>query len=333
MSSQDDSIKPACTLSLDLDDKWAYLKTHGDERWKSFPSYLDDVIPSFLEILRRHDLTITVMVVGQDASLSRNQSALHSIVDGGHELGNHSFSHESWLASVSAEQAVDDLHRAHAAISTLSNAKLVGFRGPSYSLSPAIIRWLVDNDYLYDASTFPTVLGPAARTYYFMRSSFSANQRRERRRLFGSFSDGFRPLRPYRWCTEHGEIVELPVSTLPILRLPFHFSYLHYVSQFSSVLAMCYFRCALLLCRTTSTAPSILLHPLDFLGADDVDDLQFFPGMKLKGAKKREFVSRALASVVRQYRVLTLHEHVRHLRSQSDHCLGTKSVAVEGRLG
>ena len=33
------------SLSLDLDNKWSYLKTHGDPGWDSFPSYLDVVVP------------------------------------------------------------------------------------------------------------------------------------------------------------------------------------------------------------------------------------------------------------------------------------------------
>ena len=43
--------KPICSLSLDLDNEWAYMKSHGDPGWESFPSYLDLVVPRFLKIL------------------------------------------------------------------------------------------------------------------------------------------------------------------------------------------------------------------------------------------------------------------------------------------
>ena len=33
------------SLSFDLDDKWAYLKTNGDPAWKSYPSYLELLVP------------------------------------------------------------------------------------------------------------------------------------------------------------------------------------------------------------------------------------------------------------------------------------------------
>ena len=49
--------KPIASLSLDLDNKWSYLKTHGDEGWDQYPSYLDVVVPRFLDILDEFDFT------------------------------------------------------------------------------------------------------------------------------------------------------------------------------------------------------------------------------------------------------------------------------------
>ena len=66
------SQKPIASLSLDLDNQWSYMKTHGDAGWEAFPSYLDVVIPRFLEFLQARDLTITVFIVGQDAALQKN---------------------------------------------------------------------------------------------------------------------------------------------------------------------------------------------------------------------------------------------------------------------
>ena len=59
------------------------------------------------------------------------------------------------------------------------------------------------------------------------------------------------------------------MTTIPIVRAPFHVSYLLYLLAVSKGLALTYLRTALLLCRLTRTAPSVLLHPLDFLGKED----------------------------------------------------------------
>ena len=57
---------------------------------------------------------------------------------------------------------------------------------------------LASEGYLYDASVFPTFLGPLARAYYFKTMHLSEEQLEDRRELFGSLWDGFRPLKAYR---------------------------------------------------------------------------------------------------------------------------------------
>ena len=70
------SHKLTASLSLDLDDQWSYLKTHGDRGWESFPSYLDTLVPRALDFLTERRLKITFFVVGQDAALEKNHDAL-----------------------------------------------------------------------------------------------------------------------------------------------------------------------------------------------------------------------------------------------------------------
>jgi hypothetical protein len=70
------------------------------------------------------------------------------------------------------------------------------------------------------------------------------------------------------------------------------------------------------LCRVAGVAPSILLHPLDFLGADDVDALGFFPGMGMAGEQKRAVVGECLRELNRQFRVVTMGEHAEAIRRQ-----------------
>jgi hypothetical protein len=66
-------------------------------------------------------------------------------------------------------------------------------------------------------------------------------------------------------------------------------------------------------------APSILLHPLDFLGSDDVDALAFFPGMGMTGARKRAVVAACVDELRRQFHVVPMLEHA-------------EAVVREGRL-
>ena len=42
---------PTASVSLDLDNLWAYLKTHGDPGWDDYPSYLLTIVPRVLDLL------------------------------------------------------------------------------------------------------------------------------------------------------------------------------------------------------------------------------------------------------------------------------------------
>lgn len=301
--------RPLASLSLDLDNQWSYQKTHGDAGWESYPSYLDLLVPRVLELLERRSLRITVFVVGQDAALDKNRAALSRIAPAGHEIGNHSFHHEPWLHLYAEEQVEAELVRAERAIEAATGVRPRAFRGPGFSLSSATLRVLARRGYHYDASTFPTFIGPLARTYYFMTAKLTPEERARRRALFGAASEGLRPVAPYRWRLEGGPLLEIPVTTMPFLRLPIHVSYLLYLSIYSPALARLYFRAALRLCRLSGVEPSILLHPLDFLGGDDVADLAFFPAMRVPGARKLSQLGRLLDLLGEHFRPCSLGEH------------------------
>ena len=305
--------KPIASLSLDLDNKWSYMKTHGDPGWETYPSFLEIVVPRILSLLGELHLTATVFIVGQDAASEQNHAALSAIAAAGHEIGNHSFHHEPWLHLHSEEQIEAELVQAEYYIQRATGQRPVGFRAPGYGCCEALLRILERRGYMYDASTLPTFLGPLARAYHFLTSRLSAEEKRQRSKLFGTLQDGLRPLRPYRWRLEPGAnrkgLLEIPVTTMPVFRIPIHCSYILYMSAFSPTLALGYFRLALWLCRLTGVQPSFLLHPLDFLGCDDVEGLSFFPAMGLPSARKVRVVGEVLRLFCQHYSVLTLREY------------------------
>lgn len=310
-------MKPIASLSLDLDNKWSYMKTHGDAGWESFPSYLDVIVPRALEFLKERNLRITFFVVGQDAALDKNKEAIGQIEEAGHEIGNHSFRHEPWLHLYSKQELVEEFEKTEEAIAKITSQKLIGFRGPGYSLSPTVLEVLAERNYEYDCSTLPTYIAPLARAYYFFKSpEMSDEEREKRKKLFGKFSDGFQSLKPYRWQIGEKAITEIPVTTLPIFKTPVHASYLIYLSTFSKTLARGYWRAALEMCRLTQTQPSLLLHPLDFLSGDDAPELKFFPGMSMPIAKKLEFVGEILETFSNKFEVVNLRKHAMSVKTE-----------------
>ena len=303
--------KTLASLSLDLDNEWAYLKTRGDPAWKNYPSYLDVFVPTLLETLRRHALTITVFVVGKDAGLEKNVSALRAISGAGHEIANHSFHHEPWIDLYSRRQVAHEIAEAEDRIEKATGQRPRGFRGPGFSLSRNVLETLIERGYLYDATTLPTFIGPLARAFYFAGNSLSAQQRELRKGLFGNLSDCLLPMRAYERRLNGGAIVEIPVTTMPFFKTPIHVSYLQYIAQFSERMALAYFDLALRLCRLRGIAPSLLLHPLDFLSSEESPRLAFFPAMRRSRVSKLKLVDRILEEYRRHFDVVTMSRHAR----------------------
>ncbi len=144
-----------------------------------------------------------------------------------------------------------------------------------------------------------------------MTTKLSIEEKEQRKLLFGKLRDGLKPLHPYRWGIEgvSNGIIEIPVTTMPVFKIPFHLSYIIYISHVSPILARHYFRLALSLCKITRTAPSLLLHPLDFLGCDDLKELSFFPAMNVPSKEKLKLVSEVLKIYSDRFTIVPLREY------------------------
>lgn len=319
MECSHSTSKPPATLSLDLDNQWAYLRGHNTPGWQEFPSYLDLVVPRILEFLEEHSLTITFFIVGQDAELDKNRELLRSISDSGHEIANHSFGHDAALHLYSPQQIQDELSRAEACIERATGVRPVGFRGPSFCLSDVTLTELVRRGYQYDATTLPTFIGPLARAYLFMKVNMPREERRKRRRILGGrMSEGLRPLKPYRWQTDEGSLLEIPVTTMPGVRAPIHATYLQWLGQFSNRAARMYFDAGMKLCRVTETAPSVLLHPTDFLGSDDPISSSFLPAMGATREEKLGLLDQVMRKFRSEFEVMPLGHYAERIDELAD---------------
>lgn len=311
--------RPVAGISLDVDNEWSYLKTRGRPEWEGLPSYLDVLLPTALDALDEAGMKITFFIVGLDAAQEKNADPLALLVDRGHEVGNHSFRHEPWLHRYTPDEIRSELEEAEAHIERACGQRPKGFRGPGFSLSGETLRVLSDRGYLYDASTLPTWIGPLARMYYFRAAQLDDEQAEERDQLFGTWRDALRPVSPYLWRLDRGDqLLELPVTTIPGVRTPFHLSYLLYLARYSRRLMRAYLEVALEACRISRTPVSFLLHPLDLLGGDQVESLAFFPGMDLDGATKRRLFVEVLQAIAERFDAVPMSELARRVLGRHD---------------
>ncbi len=149
-----------------------------------------------LEILENEQIRATFFVTAFFAK--RNRNLLHEMLRAGHEIGSHGLEHvrvgvQTW------HQKLDAVKRSTAIIQDCAGARPVGYREPYFSATYDTILALMYSGYSYDSSILGTWL-PGKLQWVKVPSS-----------PFVWSSQGERKLR---------ELVELPVSVFPKLRIP-----------------------------------------------------------------------------------------------------------------
>jgi hypothetical protein len=290
------------SISLDFDNKWAYLRAAGREDWDQQSSYLPLAADRIVETLGELGLPLTVFIVGRDLAADQDIDAIRSFDRLPRwEPANHSLNHLPWMHTMEQSEIVSEIEITDQRIRKCTGRKPLGFRGPGFSCPDEVLRVLAKNQYAYDASIFPTSMAPIARAVFLMKTKLKGEQREKAKKLYGGFHSMRFPNRPFqrivagRDGAANANLWEVPVTVLPFARTPIHFSYFTYLASFSTLAAKSYFSTALRLCQLTNTTPSLLLHPPDFMGREDDADMAYFPGMNMPRTDKLRIVKWALA--------------------------------------
>ena len=101
-------------------------------------------------------------------------------------------------------------------------------------------------------------------------------------------------------------MLEIPVTTIPVVKTPFHLSYLLYLSRYSMLLMQLYLSIAIYMCKITGTSPSYLLHPLDLIGGDKLKELAFFPGMDLSSEHKVSVFNKVIGTLSKHFNMVNM---------------------------
>lgn len=123
--------------------------------WEQQEPRVEASTRKILDLLDRYNTSATFFVLGWIAE--RYPELIKEIAQRGHEIANHGY-HHLLLSELNPDSFRQDLLRAEQAIVSCGVKKPVGFRAPSYSLTPKTTwAWevLIEAGYLYDASIFP----------------------------------------------------------------------------------------------------------------------------------------------------------------------------------
>jgi len=145
-------------MTIDVEDYFhvsAFEATVPRSRWTSLESRVVANTERLLDLFARAGVHATFFVLGWVAD--RHPALVRRIAEAGHEVGSHGFAHRL-IYDQSASEFRDDLRRSLDAIAGASGTQVLGYRAPSFSITPRSL-WALDiireEGFVYDASVFP----------------------------------------------------------------------------------------------------------------------------------------------------------------------------------
>jgi len=209
------------SVSIDVDTLYSLFQGYSSSRDVVF----DHGMPRFLELMESLKLRATLFVVGQDMRRSaRARALIREAAEKGHEIANHTDTHFQGLCRLSSGEQRREIVDAGQLLEEVTGQKVVGFRAPGWNVSAVTLDILEENGYLYDSSVMPTWFSLPLKLLHW-HATRGLGDRRKRTTL-GSPLHMLAPPTPYRpgpriWRRGNRRLLEVPVSVVPFLRLPF----------------------------------------------------------------------------------------------------------------
>lgn len=219
-------IKKPGLIQIDVDGLWVIFQHFGFDNNSPEDILYESALPRFIDLFDAYDIKATLFVVGKDLLSSSKVKLLKKAVEKGHEIANHTMTHAEGFSFLPLQEKISEIEQAQKIIYDTLGVVTKGFRTPSNDVDGEVLKILEDRGYIYDSSLLPTYYGPL-----FKKLKFSSLKIRHKNHYLGRSIYGLSPLRPYNpsykdiWKKGKMKIIEIPITTMPWLRLPFHTSF------------------------------------------------------------------------------------------------------------
>ena len=145
------SNKPI-SISLNFDsisESLGYPKTFHD------PSYFKG-FDRVINIVDKYNIKISIYIIGKDLKNKEIFARVRDWSKAGHEIGNHSWSHYHNFGSLKKHETDNEILRSHEIIHKCTGIEPKGFIAPSWNISKKATSKLIELNYTYDHSIFPS---------------------------------------------------------------------------------------------------------------------------------------------------------------------------------
>jgi len=212
------------TVQVDMDGLDIYLKYCGIRRVYNEDIIYKTGVTRFLELFKKHKIKATFFLIGKDYKTAQKREIIEAVVNDGHELANHTMNHIFGFRNLSKEKKEKEINDCEKVIKDITGKTPIGFRAPGYDIDEETIKILEDRGYKYDSSVVPTFI------YRLLMFGDSLIHKKPFHSHGPKIMWGFAPLKPYypdtvnvwRESSEKRSIKEIPVTSMPIFRIPFY---------------------------------------------------------------------------------------------------------------
>lgn len=205
-----------CTIQVDVDGLWVIGKLLGRDYSEESDPVFDTGIDNLLKIFYEFGVKATFFIVAKDLESNANREIVKRIIESGHEIASHSMTHR-YLNSLSETDRFDEIASSKKVLENILGVKVNGFKAPGFAVTKDAGGMLLEAGYEYDSSVLGSSLAYLMELFsglsyskWEMMTSPAGPYRSSRGNIFKRGKDG---------------ITEIPITTLPLLRLPIHFSY------------------------------------------------------------------------------------------------------------
>lgn len=242
------------SIHVDVDGLDIYEQEYGSPAAVPRQAIFDQALPLMLDLFDGFGIRATFFIIGRDLEDSAGQRFVAKLLERGHEVANHTWSHAPNFHAFAKDEQEREIVTTEERLFTQTGQRPVGFRAPGYYLNHHILNMLKTRGYRYDSSVLPTWTHALMRVYLRLRG-----QGRKIDKAVGRIRYALVNQQPtILFPTAQRPLYEIPIATMPLLRLPIH-------STFLFLYGLRWARWAMNLQRKIGKGRVFLLHAIDTL--------------------------------------------------------------------
>jgi len=300
--------RPLAIVHIDVDSLWTIAEDFGYFADSSDCSIYTQAIPRFLAMLNEYQIPATFFCIGADSTHKEQAEVMQSIVAHGHEIGNHTMNHRQDFGQLTPSDKRKEIVECDNVLRDIINTEIVGFRSPGYYFDDSIYPILQELGYTYDTSILPTPF-----LFYFAMARFLLSGGIRTRKRFGRLRDAWSTLYPHFFLTSRdysnitSKLVEIPISVIPIVRLPFH-------STFVFMSGLWLFGLGTRLIRSLGLPLVYVFHAADLLPDTNNMSAKRHPTLQRSYNKRYANVAYMLRAIKSDFEVVTTCSFVNYFK-------------------